>query len=245
MARTFLTAAWRKLLMAQYEVPAETLLPFLPPGLTLDLFHGRCFVSLIGFLFEQVRILGLPIPFHTRFEEVNLRFYVLRTEPDGTRKRGVVFIREFVPLPAITLVANALYEEPYATCRMGHRLIKHPDSQYIEYGWKQGATWHTMAADASLTAEPILPGSIEEFITEHYWGYTRRTRGRTSEYAVRHPRWLHYPVLSSQIQADFGALYGPAFASLNAARPAGILLAEGSDVSVSTGSRLPPPGVPE
>jgi uncharacterized protein YqjF (DUF2071 family) len=112
---TFLTAEWRKLIMAQYAVDIGTLAPYLPSGVGLDLYHNTCLVSLVGFLFDRVRVKGVAIPFHTRFEEVNLRFYVARTEPDGTRKRGVVFVREFVPRAAITLIANALYEEPYAT----------------------------------------------------------------------------------------------------------------------------------
>ena len=67
MAFTFLTAEWRKLIMAQYEVDPSVLLPHLPRGLELDLYQGRCFVSLVGFLFDRVRLLGVPIPGHTRF----------------------------------------------------------------------------------------------------------------------------------------------------------------------------------
>ncbi len=109
MPSTFLTAEWRKLIMAQYEVEHAVLAQWLPRGLELDLFHGRCYVSLlVGFLFDRVRVKGIAIPFHTRFEEVNLRFYVTRTERDGTRKRGVVFLGEFVSRAAITLVARSL-----------------------------------------------------------------------------------------------------------------------------------------
>ena len=122
MARTFLTAEWRKLMMAQYEVAPAALAEWLPAGTELDMYQGRCYVSLVGFLFDRVRVLGLPIPFNTRFEEVNLRFYVTRTEPNGARKRGVVFIREFVPRAAITHIANSLYEEPYATLTMRHSI---------------------------------------------------------------------------------------------------------------------------
>src|SRR5579875_2618177 len=127
MPSPFLTAEWRHLIMAQYEVPAATLAPYLPSGVELDLFRGACYVSLVGFLFDRVRIKGIAIPFHTRFEEVNLRFYVRRTGPDGASRRGVVFIREFVPRAAITLVANALYQEPYATLSTGRSIIQRSD----------------------------------------------------------------------------------------------------------------------
>ncbi|HEX9199620.1 MAG TPA: DUF2071 domain-containing protein [Acidobacteriaceae bacterium] len=238
VARTLLTAEWRKLIMAQYEVDPATLTTWLPPGLSLDLYRDRCYVSLVGFLFDRVRIKGLAIPFHTRFEEVNLRFYVTRTLPEGTRRRGVVFIREFVPRAAITLVASSLYEEPYSTFPMRHSIVSTPDALRVSYSWLYKNIWQSLAVEASPTPQPISPGSEEEFITEHYWGYTKRSRGPTSEYAVQHPRWTIYPIRSFAIQADFAALYGPAFNSLNHQAPASVLLAEGSEVSVSTGSRL-------
>lgn len=235
---TFLTAEWRKLIMAQYEVVPATLAPWLPAGTELDLYQGRCYVSLVGFLFDRVRVLGLPIPFHTHFEEVNLRFYVTRTEPDGTRKRGVVFIREFVPRAAITLIANSLYEEPYATLPMRHSIASTAGVLTVSYSWFYKKAWHSLAVEADPTPQPIAPGSEEEFITEHYWGYTKRSRGATSEYGVEHPRWQVYPIRNFAVHADFAALYGPAFASLSGRPPASILLAEGSEVIVSTGTRL-------
>jgi uncharacterized protein len=236
---TFLTAEWRKLIMAQYAVDPETLTPWLPPGLQLDLFNGACYVSLVGFLFDRVRVKGWAIPFHTRFEEVNLRFYVVRTGPDGVRRRGVVFIREFVPRAAITILAKSLYEEPYAKLPMRHSIIRTPQSLDVSYAWRHRSDWQSLSVAASPTPEPIAPGSEQEFITEHYWGYTKRSRGTTSEYGVQHPRWLVYPVRSFSIEADFAALYGNAFALLNRQAPASVLLAEGSEVSVSTGVRLP------
>jgi uncharacterized protein YqjF (DUF2071 family) len=235
---TFLTAEWRKLIMAQYTVDIPTLAPYLPQGVGLDLYQNKCLVSLVGFLFDRVRIKGIAIPFHTRFEEVNLRFYVARTEPDGTRKRGVVFIREFVPRAAITLIANTLYEEPYATLPTKHSITTTADSLSVGYAWQHRNIWHSMEAEASPTPEPILPNSEAEFITEHYWGYTKRTRGNTSQYEVKHPRWQQYAIRSHEIHADFAALYGPAFAALNTQQPTSILLAEGSAVSVDTGTRL-------
>ena len=243
MPSTFLTAEWRKLIMAQYVVAPSTLASWLPRGLELDLYRvgetARCYVSLVGFLFDRVRVKGLAIPFHTRFEEVNLRFYVARTEPDGTRKRGVVFVSEFVPRAAITLLANSLYEEPYATLPMRHSIVRTPGTLSVSYAWRHRGIWQSLAVEASSTTQAIAPGSEEGFITEHYWGYTKRTRGPTSEYGVLHPRWSVYPIQSFAIAADFAALYGPAFASLNQTAPASVLLAEGSAVSVLAGTRLP------
>ncbi|HTV09357.1 MAG TPA: DUF2071 domain-containing protein [Candidatus Aquilonibacter sp.] len=235
---TFLTAEWRKLIMAQYEVPTELLAPFLPGGVELDLYQPapnappRCYVSLVGFLFDRVRVKGLAIPFHTRFEEINLRFYVRRTEPDGTSKRGVVFIREFVPRRAIAFIARRIYDEPYLAIPTRREISATTETLTAEYRWHLAGRWHTLSAFASAQPQPIAPASEEEFITEHYWGYTKRRDGRTSVYEVQHPRWHVYPIAAHPIAADFATLYGPQFAFLNDQPAASVLLAEGSAVTV-------------
>jgi uncharacterized protein YqjF (DUF2071 family) len=235
---TFLTAEWRKLIMAQYAIDPTLLLPYLPAGLDLDLYEGRCYVSLVAFLFDRVRLKGIPIPFHTRFEEVNLRFYVRRKEPDGSIKRGVVFIREFVPRHAIAYVAKRFYEEPYTAIPTNHHIDLSPESLKVGYAWDLGGRSHSLAVEATPTPNEILPHSEEDFITEHYWGYTKRRDGTTSAYQVEHPSWQTYKPRSYQIAVDFGLLYGPTFASLTNHQPSSVLLAEGSAVSVHSGSRL-------
>ena len=248
MSFTFLTAQWRKLIMAQYEVAPELLQKRLPDGLELDLYHGHCFVSLVGFLFDRVRILGVPPPLHTRFEEVNLRFYVRRPMPDGSYRRGVVFLSEIVPKPAITLVARALYGEAYSTAPTAHRwssqgpgarAVRHGLlSLEVEYQWKYKQLWQRVGVRAGNRREAIVPGSPEEFITEHYWGYTPRRGGGTAEYAVEHRRWEVYPVQEYRIACDFASLYGPEFADLADRAPDHLLLAEGAPVSIRWGGNI-------
>ena len=235
---TFLTAEWRKLIMAQYAVKPKLLMPYLPKGVEFDLYEGRCYVSLVAFLFDRVRLKGLPIPFHSRFEEVNLRFYVRRREPDGSIKRGVVFIREFVPKRAIAYVAKRFYEEPYTAIPTNHQIEFSAESLKVGYGWDLGGRCHSLAVEAAPTPYNILPGSEEDFITEHYWGYTKRRDGSTSAYQVEHPRWQTYKPRSHEIALDFGMLYGPSFAFLTDQWVSSVLLAEGSAVSVHSGSRL-------
>src|SRR5678815_3083384 len=113
--RKFLTAKWHDLIMANYEVDSAVLVPLVPRGTELDLFDGRCFVSLVGFMFLDTRVFDFLIPFHVNFEEVNLRFYVKR-ETDNEVRRGVVFIKEIVPRAAIATVARVVYGEPYERC---------------------------------------------------------------------------------------------------------------------------------
>ena len=231
MSVVFLTADWKKLILANYTVDPASLRPFLPARTELDTWEGDAYVSLVGFQFREVRVRGLRIPFHTQFPEVNLRFYV-RHRQDGQWKRGVVFIREIVPLPAITLVANTLFRERYMTLPMRYTENKNDRHLQAAYQWKFKGRWNRLTVDAEPDANPMETDSHEEFITEHFWGYARTGRDSTGEYQVAHPRWDIYPVLRQQIDCDFGGLYGAAFAGLEGQDPQSVFLAEGSSVQV-------------
>ncbi len=232
----FLTAEWRRLIMANYAVSPEILSPWLPRGTEIDLHEGVCYVSIVGFLFRDVRIKGVPIPLHRTFEEVNLRFYV-RHFADGEWRRGVVFVRELVPRHAITLVANTVYRENYRTVPMTHGWYETDDHLEVSYRWKQGH-WQELRVRAEKDPVPITVGSNEEFITEHYWGYARYDEQQTNEYAVTHPRWQIYPVTDYTINVDCGAVYGPEFAHLTDTTPDSVFLAEGSEIAVMEGVRV-------
>jgi uncharacterized protein YqjF (DUF2071 family) len=234
MASTFLRAEWRKLAMANYKIDPKLLEPYLPKHTVLDLWNNTCYVSLVGFMFQNTRIKGFKIPFHVHFEEVNLRFYV--RYKDGTAwKRGVVFIKEIVPKPALTFVANTVYKENYETMPMQHTWEEKEDHRNVEYKWKKNDKWHSFKLKAALESKEILSGSEAEFITEHYWGYTKVGEHKTSEYGVEHPRWQVYDMMDYFIDVDFGSVYGSNFAFLNHAEPLSVFLAEGSVIKVKGG----------
>jgi uncharacterized protein YqjF (DUF2071 family) len=233
---TFLSAEWRKLAFANYAVDKEILTKYLPPHTALDDWKGKYFVSLVGFMFVDVKLKGLRIPFHTSFEEVNLRFYV-KFKDQGTWKRGVVFIKEFVPKPAITFVANNIYKENYQTLPMKHAWIEQAHQLEVDYLWKN-ESWNKFSIIASLPAQEIEVGSEEEFITEHYWGYTKIKDQVSSEYGVEHPRWQIYPLKDFKIEVDFEQNYGRDFAFLNLKQPDSVMLAEGSEIRVLKGKRI-------
>lgn len=188
-------------------------------------------------MFQNTRLKGLHVPLHVHFQEVNLRFYVHHTGKHAPRKRGVVFIRELVPRAALTFVANTFYGENYATVPMRHKWHERNNRLIVSYRWKQNG-WQKLQVTTSLQAEKIIAGSEEEFITEHYWGYTKLRNGRTSEYEVVHPKWDIYPVIRHDIAVDFGSAYGPQFAPLTHQEPQSIFLAEGSEVTVRSGAKI-------
>lgn len=231
MKFTFLKAEWRKLIIANYIIDPKLLKDYIPKGTELDIWNGNCYISLVGFMFLNTKVFGIKISYHINFEEINLCFYV-KYKDGETWKRGVVFIKEIVPKKAITFVANTFYKEHYQTLPMHHKWTfesKHID---IQYNLKANENLHSIHVKVKNELNEILEGSEAEFITEHYWGYSKHSATKTIEYEVTHPRWKHYPIITSNIQIDFGIVYGDHFQFLNHVNPTSIYLAEGSEITV-------------
>jgi uncharacterized protein len=244
LAKRFLTAEWRFLALLNYEVEPQSLRLYLPCGTELDNWRGRSYVSLVGFLFLDTRVLGLPIPLHRNFEEINLRFYVRRKAAEGWR-RGVVFIKEIVPRQAIATVARVFYNENYVARAMRHSLqrraddphLLRPDSE-VEYGWREGSDWQRLNVTIAGAAEALAHGSEAEFITEHYWGYVAQRDGGCVEYQVEHPRWLVWQASAAKFECDVARVYGERFIETLQARPVSAFVAAGSPITVRRGVKL-------
>ena len=224
--------------MLNYEVALDVLTPYLPAGTVPDLWQGKALVSVVGFLFLDTRVLGIKWPWHINFEEVNLRFYVKHF--DGKNwKRGAVFISEIVPKILITLIANNLYKEHYRALPMRHTVIPGDDG-YTEffYEWKLNGRWNKIAATVNNGKQPILTGSPEEFIFEHYWGYNSISSTKTTEYEVEHISWQVQEVKDFIFEADVKELYGEAFVPFLSKTPYSAFFAEGSDISVRMGEKI-------
>jgi uncharacterized protein YqjF (DUF2071 family) len=229
----FLSAKWNDLIMANYEVDRRLLASRVPRGTELDLHDGRCFVSLVGFMFLNTRVMGLPIPFHINFEEVNLRFYVIR-EIGGELRRGVVFIKEIVPRYVISAVARAVYGEPYKCWKMHSRRT----STLVSYAWQKGTCKNRLSVVRGTTLGIPPENSHGSFIIEHYWGYTARGPKRTDEYRVEHPKWELMLAHDEVIDVDFGRTYGDEFAFLGGRQPYSVLFTEGSEIAVYRGTQI-------
>ena len=238
--RTFLTAAWRGLAILNFEIDPAILKPYVPRGVELDFFGGKTYVSIVGFQFLDVRLWGAAIPCHSRFEEVNLRFYVARTV-GGEVRRGVVFLKELVKRRAVAAVARSAYNENYAVVPMRHRVsgLENSDGPPLaEYQWRTNTTWSGAYVRATGDLELPSQGSLSQFIVEHYWGYSKQRDGGTLEYRVDHPPWRVWSVSESRLECDVAALYGPQFVDALAGPPASALMADGSPVVVYCPERI-------
>jgi len=231
MPKTFLTAAWQKLIMANYEVSENVLQPYIPQGVVLDDFQGKHLVSLVGFMFLNTRLFGIPVPLMGNFEEVNLRFYVKR-KVAGEWRRGVVFVNESVPFAPVAWLANVLYKEHYIALKTWHSWKMENDKQRIAYSWEKRGETMGLEVIAGLNPRAMQAGSEQEFIFEHYFGYTRVSDSETWEYKVNHPAWNVFQVNDYQIDCHFETMYGAEFGFLNTVKPSSVFLAEGSAISV-------------
>lgn len=236
----FLRAEWRHLAMLNYEVDPAILRDRVPAGTTLDSFAGKTYISVVGFLFLKTVVKGIPIPFHRDFEEINLRFYVKRRPPGGHAdgrddRRGVVFVKELVPRFAIAWVARVVYRENYVALPMRHRI---GEDGTVEYGFREGKRWSAVSVRPAGDAEPTAPGSLAEFIAEHYWGYAAQGDRSSKEYQVEHPPWRVRHTREAGLDCDVAALYGPDFVGALSGPPSSAFLAEGSPVTVHTATRI-------
>lgn len=228
--RPFLTAYWKNIVMLNYEVEQSLLYSYLPKGTELDFWNNTCYVSLVGFMFSETKVRGISFPYHKNFEEVNLRFYV-RFKEDHDWKRGVVFIREIVPKRMVRFVANTFYGERYLYLPMKNSLQENTDSLEIKYEWLLKKQLNFIQAVVEKTSAPAFENSEEEFITEHYFGYTKLTDVSTSEYEVVHPKWNIHKVISYDLFCDTEALYSNKFKEYFI-KPKSVFMADGSVVEI-------------
>jgi hypothetical protein len=236
--KIFLTAGWYNLVMVNYEIDPSVLRPYLPFKTELDFYDGKCIISLVGFNFMNTKLRGIKFPFHTNFEEVNLRFYVKCRDGNDGWKRGVVFLKEIVPRTMIAFIANTFYKEKYVALPMKHDCQEFSDHRGIVYQWKAFGEWNYIKAYTEKNFQPLQPGSQEQFIADHYWGYTFLNDCCTGEYKVEHPSWNAYKVNSYQVHCNFEKLYGPSFKFLKDRIPFSVFVADGSEIIVRKGIKI-------
>ncbi len=229
----FLTADWRHLALVNYECDSDLLAPYVPEGTEIDLWEDRCYVSVVGLRFLKTKLLGVPIPFHRDFPEVNLRFYV-RREVEGQIRRGVVFIKEIVPRHAVTWVARGIYNENYVTLAMREEIT----ADSFRYEWQFKGTWNRLWAKTHGDWSVPDLDSEASFVAEHYWGYAAQRDGSTLEYEVEHPRWRIAQADEVEYVCDVASFYGEEFVEVLSRKPVSAFMAEGSEVVVRRGVRL-------
>ena len=226
----FLTAVWSDLILISYAVPDDVLRPYLSPGLELDRWEGSAYCSLVGFSFEQARVLGWSVPFPKTlcdFPEFNLRFYVKQ----GNR-RGVVFVRELAPNPLVCGLAKLLYNEPYTAVPMTSRITQVGDLRRVRHDFVVDGRAQWVAASGRGTAALPPEDGFEHWVKEQPAGFNVSRSGRLTSFHVRHPEWRVYPVEEYGLGVEFAHLYGLQWEFLQGRTPDSVVLAEGSQIKI-------------
>ena len=235
----FLTATWRDLVLLTFEVDPEPLLDFLPPGVALDPWQGKHLLTLVGLHLRDIRVQGVPVPFHRSYPQVNLRFYV-RRRCDNQWRRGVVFVKQIVPGKLVALVARWRYQEKVAASPVRHNATASGAgaSRRVCYRWRGPAAWNSVSVSAAGAPEHSRPGSLEEFVAERYYGYNARRDGSTLEYRIEHPRWRIQRASDPELVCDVAGVFGLGFVDSLGRPPLSALVAEGSAVVVHRAVRV-------
>lgn len=222
----FLTATWHDLLLVSYAVPDDLLKPYLAQGVEIHRWDGQAVVSLVAFDFGNTRLKGFRVPFHQRFPEVNLRYYARRDN-----HTGVGFIRELVPKPAISVVANLTYNEHYRMSPIRFVTQTEANQRLLSWQVRRAGRRHRIAARVENT--PTWPQeTLTDWLKERNWGFGKRRNGQAIQYNVQHPRWKIYPLRSYTLDLDYSKMFGPPWAILNAQKPISAFVAVGSEVVV-------------
>ncbi len=223
----FLTAEWRNLINLTYSVHPDLLISELPDGLELDSLNGKAHISFVAFEFVDTRVKGFKVPFHSNFPEVNLRYYV-----NCKGKRGVVFLREYVPRYCIALVADKLYNEPYQAIAMSCETQMTAEALRVRHDLRKDRARFSIEVAAETRLVTPVENSLEHYFKEHDVGFGKDKFGHTLFYRVEHPVWEVYPVQDYKLNVDFGRLYGAKWEFLSAQQPLCVVLAKGSAVKV-------------
>lgn len=215
--------------MLNFEIAPDVLQPHVPQGLELDLWQGKAFVTVVGLNFVTNKVFGMHLPLLPSFEQVNLRLYVRKIAKENTR-RGVVFIKEIVPMFVVSAVARLFFKQEYRVHPMGHKFEGASDGatqeKVIEYSWQHSNKWEKMVARSKGNFELPSKGSKEEFVVERYRGYVSH-RNKIKEFQVEHPPWKIQQVYAASLDCDVGRLYGPEFIDFLQRKPDFAFVAEG------------------
>ena len=231
--KPFLTANWINLINITYAVPPEPLLPYLPKGVELDTVSGKAFVSVVPFDFTDTRLNGVKVPFHVKFPEINLRFYVKQGN-----KRGVIFLKEFIPKFLIKTIANTFYYERYEVVGLKSSVLKNENEISVKHCLTKGGK--DFYIEVCAENDPFVPsaGSREYFFEERFYGFSKNKKGDPLQFRVEHPSWKLYPVKHYRIDFDFGFLFGGKWKFLNDELPVCIMLLDGSPVKMFPHKKL-------
>jgi uncharacterized protein YqjF (DUF2071 family) len=226
-----ISGSWQKIVLVNYIVSPGVLLDLLPSGTQVSFFEGKCFITLAGFVFSDITVLGVRLPFHRHVPEVNLRFYV-ESSFEKDRKRGVVFIKELASKRLLATMANRFYMQNYSVKNIGYTYEEQRSTASIKYTWGRLRRNTMKAKLGRVPAAPVKPHSEADFILHNFFGYSNKPDKPTVRYEVSHPLWTLSNVLDWKVKVNFEKSFGKRFAFLSDQEPHSVFVTEGSTIAI-------------
>ena len=159
---------WERLLFAHWSVPVASVRDHVPRSLAVDTFGGSAWIGITPFRVSGLRLRGAPpMPFVSRFLELNARTYVTVEE-----KPGIWFFSLDASSRLAVEAARRAYKLPYFLARIsasesgaGFAYASERATRGARPAEFSGRYW------ANGEAFAAAPGSLEHFLTERYCLY--------------------------------------------------------------------------
>lgn len=225
--KLFMSCSWTNLLYVNFRIDAKLINALLPKDLEADLFDGFAILSFVGFRFTDARLLGIKIPFHQKFPEINLRTYV-KSKKNPTEK-GIYFISEMVPKFMTYFVGKFIFGEPFSRINVQEILNENSFGYKIE-NKNEGLE---MSAILSQNLNEQIKNKEEEFIVDRVFAFCGKANKKSKKYEVQHPKWnLMKAENSNYIFSNLSHISKLLNNFLQGATPSSIFATDGSAVDV-------------
>jgi len=136
-------------------------------------------------------------------------------------------------------MARLIYGENYVCLPMKHHICTEGSKRTADYQWQDKDKWCHLTAQAMGAPELPREGSLEQYITEHYWGYSTQRGEGSLEYHLSHVPWQVWVSTTAGFEGDASGLYGVELGRVLQGHPSCAFIADGSPVTVSNGRKLP------
>ncbi|GIW98941.1 MAG: hypothetical protein KatS3mg111_2274 [Pirellulaceae bacterium] len=234
---------WHPVLVVSWPVAPAVLVPHLPAGTELDLYRGRAYLSVVFLIFSRFRVAGLPFPLRPRFATISLRFYVRRWHPTADHgielRPGVSTIGQVVPSRLLLAVARWSRGEKGTYRPIGCRTGRgHSGERELRFEWVHDNRPQWVRASMAEAGYRPQPTTLESFVLDRSWHYTRHENGCSTEHLVCHRPWHVCPLTAVEHQADVAALFAPQWSLPLDLNQAHFMMIDGSDVAITYPQRL-------
>jgi uncharacterized protein len=174
---------WDDLLFAHWPIDDTALGSLVPVPLSLDRFDGAAWLGITPFEIVALRpSITPPLPFASRFPELNVRTYVTHGG-----KPGIYFFSLDARSDVAVAAARLFYRLPYFRAEMSIRR----DGETTDFSSSRvpGEARFSAHYRPGKMLPHAAPGTLEHFLTERYCLYTIDERGRAYRAEIHHPPW--------------------------------------------------------